>query len=154
MALSGEVLDYWERFKKETGVVAELTDAFGMGDSPELRQELLELVLEGKKRASTTLVSEMVTEGWPEPKEGDYNILLDGEGRPAAVIVTVSARRARFRDVDAEHAYWEGEMERTLESYRREHAKYYRRRGEALGFEFSEDMEVILERFEVVYPKK
>jgi len=45
-------------------------------------------------------------------------------------------------------------MERTLESYRREHTKYYRRRGEALGFEFGEDMEVILERFEVVYPKK
>jgi len=154
MAHSKEILDYWERFKQETGVVAELTDAFGMGDSPGLMQELLELVLEGKKRASTTLVREMEAEGWPEPREGEYNILLDGEGKPAAVIVTVSARRARFREVDAEHAYWEGEMERTLESYRREHVKYYGRRGEALGFEFSEDMEVILERFEVVYPKK
>ena len=153
MAHSKEILDYWERFKQETGLVAELTDAFGMGDSPGLMQELIELVLEGKKRASTTLVREMEAEGWPEPREGEYNILLDGEGKPAAVIVTVSAKRARFREVDAEHAYWEGEMERTLESYRREHAKYYRRRGEALGFEFSEDMEVILERFEVVYPK-
>jgi uncharacterized protein YhfF len=154
MAHSGEILDYWERFKQEIGVVAEFTDAFGMGDSPELRQELLDLVLEGKKRASTTLVREMEVEGWPEPREGEYNILLDGEGRPAAVIVTVSARQTRFSEVDEEHAYWEGEMERTLESYRREHTNYYKRRGEALGFEFSDDMEVILERFEVVYPKK
>jgi uncharacterized protein YhfF len=97
MALSGEIFNYWERFKQETGVIAELTDAFGMGDSPELRQELLDLVLEGKKRASTTLVREMEAEGWPEPREGEYNILLDGEGNPAAVIVTVSARRAEVQ---------------------------------------------------------
>jgi len=35
--------------------------------------------------------------------------------------------------VDEEHAYWEGEDERTLESYLREHTKYYTRRGEAEG---------------------
>jgi uncharacterized protein YhfF len=56
--------------------------------------------------------------------------------------------------VDEEHAYREGEGDQTLESYRREHIEYYRRRGEALGFTFSENMEVILERFEVVYPPR
>jgi uncharacterized protein YhfF len=54
--------------------------------------------------------------------------------------------------VDADHAYWEGEGDRTLESYFMEHDKYYERRGEALGFELNKDMLVDLVRFELVYP--
>lgn len=46
----------------------------------------------------------------------------------------------------------EGDDDRTLESDFREHDKYYKRRDEALGFEFNGEMDVILERFELVYP--
>jgi uncharacterized protein YhfF len=146
------VLEFWGMVKEKTGVRGGFQDAWGFGDNPRLMNELLGLVLVGKKRASTTLVKEMEAEGYPEPRVGEYSIILDGSANPRAVIRTVSVRRARFSDVDEEHAYWEGEDDRTLERYRSEHAKYYRRRGEALGFTFSEDMEVILERFELVYP--
>ncbi|HEX9914235.1 MAG TPA: ASCH domain-containing protein [Candidatus Bathyarchaeia archaeon] len=152
MSHSKAVLDFWDRVKEETGIKGMFQDAWGFGDTPRLTDELLALVLDGKKRTTTTLVKEMEAEGYPEPKEGEYSIILDGSGEPRAVIRTVSVRRARFSDVDEDHAYWEGEDDRTLESYRREHTKYYRRRGEALGFAFSDDMEVILERFELVYP--
>lgn len=108
--------------------------------------------MNGKKRAATSLVKESELEGWPEPEVGQYNIVLDGYDRPAAVIRTVSVRRCRFSDVDEEHAYWEGEDERTLDSYIREHTKYYTRIGRRLGFEFTPDMEVILDRYELVYP--
>ena len=152
MPHSKAVLDFWDRVKRETGIRGGLQDAWGFGDNPPLMDELLALVLEGKKRATTTLIREMEAEGYPEPKVGEYSVILDGSGEPRAVIRTMSVRRARFRDVDGDHAYWEGEDDRTLESYVREHTKYYRRRGEALGFAFSEDMEVILERFELLYP--
>jgi len=152
MEFSQEILDFWEKVKRETGIYGAFTDAYGMGDTPELKQELLNLILDGKKRASTSLVKENELEGWPEPEVGQYNIILDGYNKPAAVIRTVSIRRCRFSDVDEEHAYWEGEDEGTLDSYIREHTKYYKRRGAALGFEFAPDMEVILERFELVYP--
>ena len=94
----------------------------------------------------------MEAKGYPEPRVGEYSVILDGSGEPRAVIRTVSVRQARFSDVDEDHAYWEGEDDRTLESYVREHTRYYTRQGERLGFAFSEDMEVILERFELVYP--
>ena len=97
-------------------------------------------------------MKESELEGWPEPEVDQYNIVLDGDDKPAAVIRTVSIRRCRFSDVNEEHACWEGENERTLESYIREHTKYYTRRGAAVGFEFTPDMEVILDRFELVYP--
>ncbi|OGD55719.1 hypothetical protein A3K81_04455 [Candidatus Bathyarchaeota archaeon RBG_13_60_20] len=152
MPHSKAILDFWERVKGEKGITGGFQDAWGFGDNPRLTDELLALVLEGKKRATTTLVREMEAEGYPEPREGEYSVILDGSGEPRAIIRTVSVRRARFGDVDVDHAYWEGEDDRTLESYVREHVKYYTRRGEKLGFAFSEDMEVILERFELVYP--
>ena len=152
MTFSDEALAFWDKVKRETGVEGAFTDAYGIGDSPELKQELLGLILEGKKRASTTLVRESMLEGWPEPEVGQYNIVLDGNDEPAAVIRTVSVRRCRFIEVDEEHAYWEGEDERTLDAYIREHTKYYTRIGRRRGFEFTLDMEVILDRYELVYP--
>jgi uncharacterized protein YhfF len=152
MKYEKEIADYWEKFKKKSEVTGDFQDAWGFGDNPELMDELLELVLEGKKRASTTLIKEMEIEGYPKPEVGAYNIILNGSGKLGAITKTTSVREVKFRDVDEEQAYWEGEDDRTLEAYRREHIKYYERRGQALGFEFNEDMMVILERFKVVYP--
>ena len=75
-------------------------------------------------------------------------------GQPTVVIKNVSVRRVKYREVDADHAYWEGEGDRTLETYFMEHDKYYKRRGEALSFEFNKDMLMDLVRFELVYPVK
>ena len=134
------------------GIEGDFQGAWGFGDSPELKDELLDLVLTGRKRATTSSVKELEMNGEVGPRVGEFNIILDGAERPRAVIRTVSVRRTRFCDIDEEHAFEEGEDDRTLESFRREHIKYYMRVGKAMGFEFSKDMEVILERFELVYP--
>jgi uncharacterized protein YhfF len=109
-------------------------------------------VLSGRKRASCNLLKETEVEGWPDSEVGAYNIILDGAGNPRAVIRTVSLVVVPFSAVTEEHAFMEGEDDRTLESFRREHTKYYQRVGERLGFEFSPDMEVEMETFELVYP--
>jgi len=135
--------------KKATGIKGSFQDACAFGVNPRLTDELLAFILTGKKTATTTLVREMELEGSPEPQLGEYCIKLDGLEKPQAIIQTLSVRRVRFREVGKEHAHCEGEQ--TLESYRRDHVEHYRRRGEALGFTFSENMEVLLERFKFVY---
>ncbi len=154
MAFSKDVLDFWEKVKNETCISGDFLDAWGFGDNPELMDELLGYVLSGIKRTSSSLCKESELEGWPEDKVGNYNVILDGKELSAAVIKTVSVRRVKYRDVDADHAYWEGEGDRTLETYFLEHDMYYNRRGEALGFEFNKDMLVDLVRFELVYQVK
>jgi uncharacterized protein YhfF len=154
MTFSKEVLDFWAKVKSETDITGDFVDAWGFRDNPELVDELLGYVLEGIKRTSTSLVKETELEGWPIDKVGDNNIILDGQDNPAVVIKNVSVRRVKYRDVDADHAFWEGEGNMTLETYFMEHDKYYKRRGEALGFEFNKDMLVDLVRFELVYPVK
>jgi uncharacterized protein YhfF len=154
MTFSREVLDFWDMVKAKTGIIGNFVDAWGFGDAPELMDELLGYVLEGIKRTSTDLLKESELEGWPNSREGEYNIILNGKDQPVAVIKTVSVRRVKYQDVDADHAFWEGEGDRTLETYFLEHDKYYKRRGEALGFTFHKDMLVDLVRFELVYPTK
>ena len=143
---------FWEKVKDNKKIEGEYKDAFGFGDSKELKDILIELVLEGTKKATTSLVKEMEILGESTPTVGDYNILLDGEGRPRAVMKTIDTRLMKFKDVPEEHAYAEGEDDRTLKVWKEENTKYWTRVGKKLGFEFNEDMEVILERFELIYP--
>jgi uncharacterized protein YhfF len=152
MGHSPEVLEFWRKVKDKTGIEGDFQDAWGFGDSPEIVDQLLALVLDGTKRASCNLLKETELEGWPDAEVGAYNIILDGAGHPRAVIRTVDLQRCAFRDVTEDHAYREGEDDRTLESFRREHIRYYTRVGQRLGFQFNEDMEVEMETFELVYP--
>ena len=56
-----------------------------------------------------------------------------------------------FRDVDAAFAFDEGEDDRTLASWQAIHRAFFAREGAAEGFEFTDDMDVVCERFELVW---
>jgi len=152
MNASQEITDYWNCFQKEKGVTSRFVNAWSFGDNPELADELLELVLAGKKRGTATLVIELEKEGEKTPEVGDYNIILDGKGKPAAIIRTTSVTIKPFNQVHEEYAYSEGEDDRTLESWKKEHWKYWTRKSQKLGFTMKEDLLVICENFELVYP--
>ncbi len=85
-------------------------ESFSFGDSSALADELLELVLMGKKTATCWAASE----GDKGVEVGKRWIVKDGQGRPRAVIETVELTRRRFEDVDAAFAYDEGEGDRSL----------------------------------------
>ncbi|MCL2595058.1 MAG: ASCH domain-containing protein [Promicromonosporaceae bacterium] len=124
--------------------------AFGHEGDTELADELLGLVLSGIKTGTASLKWEYADE--PLPKEGDLSIILDGAGEPRAIIRTTSVAVIPFAEVTAEHARAEGEGDRTLETWRADHEGFWRR-GLPEGQEFSLDMPVVCERFELVYPK-
>jgi uncharacterized protein YhfF len=121
-------------------MMAEL-ESFSFGDSPELANELLELVLTGKKTATCWAASE----GDKDVVPGKRWIVKDGQGQASAILETVELRRRRFGDVDAAFAYDEGEGDRSLADWREAHRAYFTRRGE-----FSPDMELCCERFRLI----
>jgi len=153
MGTSRKVMNYWERFRKESGTTEPFVGAWSFGDSPELADELLRLVLSGKKTGTATLVVELEKKGEKMPKVGDYNVILDGKGEPSGIIRTTSVRVKPFNEVEEAFAYSEGEDDRTLESWRREHWKYWTHVGLKLGFIMKEDLLIVCENFELVYPK-
>jgi uncharacterized protein YhfF len=120
--------------------MAEL-ESFAFGDSPELADELLELVLIGKKTATCWAANE----GDKGVAVGKRWIAKDGQARPSVVLETLEVTRRRFAEVDAAFAHDEGEGDRSLADWREAHTDYFTRRSE-----FSPDMELYCERFRLV----
>ena len=115
-------------------------ERFSFGDGPELADELAELVLAGKKRATCWAAGE-----GPRTRVGRQWVVLDGSGVPIAVIETIELTQRRFDEVDAAFAFEEGEGDRTLASWRRAHRNYFGRQGT-----FAPDMPLYCERFRLV----
>ena len=111
--------------------------------------QLLDLVLAGKKRATSSSLLSYRMEGEEIPKAGDLSVITDWDGNPRCVIRTVRVTRLPYKDITFDLAGREGEDD-TLESWRNNHEKFFREEGKELGYEFAEDMTVVFEEFEVV----
>lgn len=115
-------------------------ETFSFGDGPELAEALARLVLAGRKTATCWAASQgLLTE------VGKRMVMLDGAGRPRAVIETVELTQRRFPEVDAAFAHNEGEGDRSLAYWRQAHRTYFTRLGQ-----FSEDMLLYCERFRII----
>ena len=134
----------------ETPASAVAPPAWAFGDNPQLADELLALVLEGTKTATADLVWSYEANGEPVPAVGDLSIVLDGSGRPRALVRTTKVDVVPFSAVTAEHARLEGEGDRTLATWRSDHEAYFRRTMPA-GHSFDEDAPVVCEQFKVLY---
>ncbi len=134
------------------GVPDEPLVAEAFGDSPELADELLAFVTEGPKRATAGMVADFVAEGEPLPRIGGHWIACDGRGTPRVVLRTTELRLGPMSSVDAQFAWDEGEYDRTLESWLDGHRRFFRRSCERLGLDFSDEVELVFERFRIVWP--
>lgn len=121
------------------------------GDHPELTDELLRLVLDGTKTATASLAAEFVHDEQPLPRIGSHWIACDSAGRPRAILRSTELRIGPFTSVDEQFAYDEGEDDRTLDSWRTGHRRYWQRVRAALGLEWSEADDIVFERFEVAW---
>jgi uncharacterized protein YhfF len=115
-------------------------ERFAFGDSPALADELLALVLAGRKTATCWAVRDGEL-----THPGKQIVACDGEGRPRAILETVALERRRFRNVDEAFARAEGEGDLSLAWWRDAHRAYFERNGG-----FSPDMELWCERFRLV----
>lgn len=119
--------------------------AFSFGDSPEMADELLALVLAGVKTATCGALADYGPGGEAMPVVGRRDVVLDSQGRRAAVIETLEVELRRFDEVDERFARDEGEGDRSLAAWRDAHRAYFERNGG-----FSADMPLVCERFRLV----
>lgn len=124
--------------------------AWGFGATPEEADELLALVLSGTKTATAGALWDYEAEGEELPVPGELGIVTDGRGVPHALVVTTQVDVVPFDEVSAEHAYLEGEGDRSLATWREVHERFFTRNAvHTRGF--SPQMPVVLQRFSVLY---
>jgi uncharacterized protein YhfF len=122
------------------------------GDSARLADDLLHEVTHGAKRATSELASAFAADGDPLPRIGSHWIACDSSGTPRVILRSVEFRLGTFDSVDESFAWDEGEDDRTLTSWKREHRRYWTRTCAARGTVWSESDEIVFERFRVVWP--
>ncbi len=149
-----EVEQFWAELIA-TGVLpadAIYTDADCFGDSPALADKLIELILHGPKRATAGTLADYEAVGALLPEVGDLFVATDGAGQPRAVLRTTGVRVGPLSSVDAAFAWDEGEGDRSRADWLDIHTIAFRRAYARLGLEFGPDIEVVFERFELIYP--
>ena len=146
--------EFWQSFLKDTNLdkKTKYIESFHFEMTEKLAIELLNLVLIGKKKATASSKLFYDIENQPMPKEGDYSIVTDWDGNPRCVIKTTSVKVMPFKEVTYDICKKEGEDE-NLESWQQGHIKFFTNEAKEYGYNFSEDMPVVFEEFEVVYKK-
>ena len=126
--------------------LAALPFAWSFGDSAEMADQLAQLVLDGKKTATCSryLQTNIL-------EDSGLSILLSGEDEPLCVLETFELRVIPYDQVTAEFAAQEGEGDLSLDYWRTEHWTFFSREAKTEGYEVSETMPLLCERFRVLF---
>ena len=128
------------------------TDCFHFCLNKKDANELLDLVLSGKKKATSSGLLGYTNCNERIPQVGDLSIVTDFDNSPKCVIETVCVNIIPFNQITFDICKREGEDE-CLETWQKGHRNFFIQEGKALGYEFTEDMPVVFEDFKVIFSK-
>lgn len=117
-----------------------------------IADQLANLVLAGVKTATASTKRSYVMEKDALPEVGTYSVILFDNEEAACIIRDTKVSVVPFHLVSAEHAYKEGEDDRSLHKWREVHRQAFAPDYETAGLDFDETGACVLEEFEVVYP--
>ncbi len=139
----------WQAFTSEyPDYQDENYHAWAYGASPD---ELARLTLQGIKRATTSGYAFYEIENEELPKVNQFNIILDSEEKAVCITQTTKVYLVPFNRVSTDHAYKEGECDRSYDYWRHVHIEFFEKEYASAGLTFTEDRLVVCEEFEVVY---
>ena len=123
-------------------------EAWSFGEAPD---KLAELVLQGIKTATCSVYDLYRINNEKIPQEGDYSIILNSNKEAVCIIRTLKVYVTEFSRVSEEHAFKEGEGDRSLEYWRKVHSNFVTNELASVNKLFDEHSKVVCEEFEVVY---
>ena len=140
--------EMWQLFKEKSGIDHDTYEAWQFGDDADA---LANLVLEGTKTATSSAYALYEIEKEDLPQEGEYSVILNSKDEAVCVIRNSKVFVVCFKEIGEDHAFYEGEGDRTLEYWRKVHKRFFSEEFVEYDLPFSEDMLVLCEWFERVY---
>jgi uncharacterized protein YhfF len=126
-------------------------EAESWGNSPELADQLANLIRAGTKTTTSSLLWSQQKLQWYLVKPGDKCIVLDSQNAPVCIVEIVEVVIKPFNEVDAEFIYNYGEGDRTLNFWNKNMWEYYQEACEELGMKAQPTMPMICQTFKVIY---
>jgi len=146
---------YWQKFLStlpaDSPYHSQSYIAEGWGDSPKMADELGTLIAQGTKTGTCSAVWEWEAEGESIPEKGLVTIVLDGKDESLCIVETTEVTIRNYNEVDADFARAEGEGDLSLEYWRKAHKNFFSRTLPKIGKEFSEEIPLVCERFQVIF---
>ena len=136
-----------EELWKESGLKGEY-ESWQFGEAPD---KLADLVKKGIKTATCSAYELYEAEQEPVPKAGDYSIVLDSKDNAVCIIRTTRTYVTPFDLVTEEHAFKEGEGDRSLAYWREVHESFLKKELASINRTIDGHTELLCEEFEVVY---
>ena len=135
--------ELWER-----SGLAGTYEAWSFGEAPD---KLADLVLQGIKTATCSAYDLYQINNEPLPQAGDYSVILNSSEEAVCIIKTIKVYVTEFKNVSEEHAFKEGEGDRSLEYWRKVHESFLTNELSSVHRSFDEHTKVVCEEFEVIY---
>ena len=123
-------------------------EAWAFGEAPD---ELAELVVQGIKTATCSSYDLYQINNEPLPKAGDYGIILNSNEEAVCIIKTKKVYVTEYNQVSADHAFKEGEGDRSLGYWQMVHISFLANELSSVHRSFDEHTKVVCEEFEVIY---
>ena len=141
----------WEAFLKIYPAAAgEEVEAWYYGGKN--ADHLAELTARGIKTATSSAYPMYEAQGEPLPQAGTYSVVMRKDGTAVCVVYTTKVYVVPYEAVSPEHAWREGEGDRSLGYWRTVHEAFFSESLEKVGLTFSRDTGVVCEEFTRVYP--
>jgi uncharacterized protein YhfF len=109
----------------------------------ELRRNLVDAVLEGRKTATSGLWEDYVAEGVALDSPGDRCVLVGYEDEPVAIVEITEARLVSAAEIDEQFARDEGEGFESADDWQVAHEQFFER-------PIAADTRIVAVRFRVV----
>jgi uncharacterized protein YhfF len=151
MQRTPEIEAYWAAFRAAAGIDHDRYVVGTMGDSPELADELVDLMLVGRKRATASLARDFGGEE-PLPEVGDHVVVIDGAATPRCIWRITEVTIKPLIEVDDAFAWDEGEGDRSRAFWLDAHRRFFARQAAREGFAMHDLMPTVFERFTLLWP--
>ncbi len=144
--------EIWTAFTEKNPVYKDKRyDAWCFGGGVECANELAKLVVEHTKTATTSAFELYELENSPLPPVGGLNIILDANDHAICITETTKVYVCRYNEVSEEHAFLEGEGDRSLEYWKDVHKTFFTSVMHEIDKSFDDEMLVVCEEFLVIH---
>lgn len=141
--------EMWNAYKQINPSIGDEIDVWAFGVDADL---LADLVLRGEKTATASAYALYALEAEPLPREGTFDVILDNENQAVCIVEITKVSVQPFHQVSADHAFKEGEGDKSLAYWRQVHEDFFAEWLREEGLTFTPDSKVVLEEFRKVYP--
>ena len=109
-------------------------------------------MFKGEKTATASAYDLYVLDDEPLPQEGTFDIILDSQNQAVCIVEITKVSVQPFNQVSAQHAFKEGEGDKSLAYWRQVHEDCFAEWLRESGLTFTPESKVVLEEFRKVYP--